>query len=385
MVIVCPECTTKFRVNPDRIPDRGAKVRCARCKHIFWAEKPQMEELPTAPSSEPPRFEPEAPRAETTETVETFGRADSDEPAADNLAPEVSDDTVFDYNRFREQDIAPEEESFTFSNDAAGQEAPSTAADEPLPAADEETFSFGEVQEESVSEEADNFTLAEKSPAAAPVGEIPASDDEIASAFTPAEEEPAEPVIPAAAAAEKPKGGLFASIIRILLLLILGILIIGGVMLYMNGPEQLEQLFQQVLGQQAEHQNDSGQIVLENLQGKFINNQDAGELFIIRGEAINKFKDTRASIQVKGVIFDQNGKSLLQKTIFCGNPISDPELQSLPFSKIEELMGNQFGKSLSNMNINQGQTISFVIVFRDLPQSLSEFSVDVTSSKPASQ
>ena len=72
-----------------------------------------------------------------------------------------------------------------------------------------------------------------------------------------------------------------------------------------------------------------------------------------------------------------------KKTIFCGNPISDDELQSLTFDKIEELMGNQFGKSLSNMNINKDQSLPFVIVFRDLPQSLSEFSVDVTSSKPA--
>ena len=169
------------------------------------------------------------------------------------------------------------------------------------------------------------------------------------------------------------------------MLLILGILIIGGVLLYMNGPEQLEQVFQQLIGQQAAQPPESGQIVLKDLQGKFIHNQEVGELFTIRGEAVNKYNETRAAIQVKGVIFDQHGKSLLQKTIFCGNPISDPELQSLPFNKIEELMGNQFGKALSNLKVNKDQVIPFVIVFRDLPQSLAEFSVDVASSKPATQ
>ena len=105
MVIVCPECTTKFRVNSERIPDRGAKVRCARCKHIFWAEKPAAVELPAAPITEPTQVEPEAPQFETTTAEKSFGRVDSDEQAADNLEAEAPDDTVFDYNRFREQDV----------------------------------------------------------------------------------------------------------------------------------------------------------------------------------------------------------------------------------------------------------------------------------------
>jgi predicted Zn finger-like uncharacterized protein len=49
MIIVCPKCSTKFDVNPDRIPDRGAKVRCARCKHVFTAEKTLEQKTPPAP------------------------------------------------------------------------------------------------------------------------------------------------------------------------------------------------------------------------------------------------------------------------------------------------------------------------------------------------
>ena len=63
MVIICPECSTKFRVKAERIPDAGAKVRCARCKHVFLAQKPIGEEplIIAPPIIEPPVEEPPPP------------------------------------------------------------------------------------------------------------------------------------------------------------------------------------------------------------------------------------------------------------------------------------------------------------------------------------
>jgi hypothetical protein len=166
-----------------------------------------------------------------------------------------------------------------------------------------------------------------------------------------------------------------------LLLLILGVLIIGGVLIYMNGPDQLNQTIQHLLGQQIDRPAQTGQITLVGLEGKFIQNEQSGELFLIRGKAINNFDEARSAIQIKGVILDQNGKPLLQKTVFCGNPINDQKLQTLSFLELEKIMGNQFGKGLSNMKIDSKQSIPFDIVFKDLPKNLSEFSVKVTSSK----
>jgi len=166
-----------------------------------------------------------------------------------------------------------------------------------------------------------------------------------------------------------------------LLLLIIGILIIGGVFVYINGPDQLNQTFQQIFGQQMNRPVQTGQITLSELEGKFIKNKHDGDLFLIHGEAINNFSQPRAAIQVKGVIFDPNGKPLLQKTVFCGNPITLEELQTLSFVELEKIMGNQFGKDLSNMKVGSKKSIPFDIVFKELPQNLSEFSVKVTSSE----
>ncbi|WP_321369855.1 DUF3426 domain-containing protein [uncultured Desulfuromusa sp.] len=332
MIITCPECSTKFKLDSDRIPDGGAKVRCARCKHVFLAEKPLEEEF----------FPAEGIPEETT--------AAEDE---------------FNYDKFQELDSnTTSEESFSFSS----------AGDT------EENFSFSEETEEPVSTIEKIFTAARDEEAASEqVTDKDFTDEKQA---TP--EAPAEPEFPPQTAPVK-KSGAASSIIRILLLLILGILIVGGVFVYINGTDQLNQTIQQFFGQQNNRPVQTGQITLEQLEGKFIQNEHDGEFFLIRGKAVNGFSEARAVIQVKGVIFDQNGKPLLQKTVFCGNPIDDEKIQSLSFQELEKMMGNQFGNELSNMNVASQQAIPFDIVFKDLPKNLSEFSVIVTSSKPATE
>lgn len=45
MILNCPECSTRFLVNDKLIGETGRKVKCARCKHIWFQEPPVKEEL----------------------------------------------------------------------------------------------------------------------------------------------------------------------------------------------------------------------------------------------------------------------------------------------------------------------------------------------------
>lgn len=285
MIIVCPECSTKFNIADEKLPDGPAKVRCARCKHVFLVEKE---------------------------------------------APEATSSDDFSYEQFQELDSREDEESFSFGDRVDGQ-------DDMLQSAAEET-----AQDSSAA-----FDKTVVKP--------------------------------------QKKGSILTGLIKILLLIILLLLIAAGIFIYQNGTEALNEKVQNLFGQQLEQPANPGKIALSNLEGKFISNSQAGELFLIRGVATNEFDAPRAGLQVKGVIFDQNGKPLLQKTVFCGNPIADNDLQTLDFGKLEELMGNQFGKDLSNMKVEAKQTLPFDIVFKDLPANLSEFSVKVTASKAADE
>jgi predicted Zn finger-like uncharacterized protein len=40
MIVTCPECLTKFRLEEERIPETGAKARCSKCGHVFQIQKP---------------------------------------------------------------------------------------------------------------------------------------------------------------------------------------------------------------------------------------------------------------------------------------------------------------------------------------------------------
>ncbi len=287
MIIVCPECSTKFNISQEKLPEGKAKVRCARCKHIFTIEN-------------------------------------------------ASANTEFNYEQFQELDNQDDKSNFNFGNDLNS-------------------------QDKALLSEEQNFSTTE---------------DETASTS-------GKEGLNSAAASKK--GGALTILIKILLLIILILLIAAGVYIFQNGTDALNSKVQQLLGQQIEQPVRTGEIILDKLEGKFVQNEQVGELFLIRGAAINKFKEPRAGLQVKGVIFDHNGKPLLQKTVFCGNPIKDTELTSLAFSKLEEMMGNQFGEELSNMKVAPEQKIPFDIVFKDLPANLSEYSVKVTASKSASE
>lgn len=468
MVIECPECSTKFRVSAEKIPAQGAKLRCARCRHIFVV-KPEEEALASpaveipistpAPVEEPPAApEPaaEAPEAAADESAFSFDEpsAESDfaeEPAAAGMDDPFGD-TDFGFDETPEEapaaeDVFGSEETetesgnidFGFEDDTAsttetnteetpsdefGFDTPEESETPEIGAGVDDEFDMSAFEDEaSATDDAFSFdedygnveigSDAEEDEQPFSFGEEPTTPDEPATAPEPSREEfpveepveetpypeeiPEEPTaepfppvgeetftesIPAAPPAKK--RGPFSILILFLLILIIGILIAGGVLYWQSGPEGLMKMYQRITGQQVTAPV-KGQILVKNLQGSFMTNKSAGELLVIQGDAVNDYRESRAAIQVKGVLFDSQGKQLRQKTIFCGNPISQEDLRSLPYDKLEEIMGNQFGESLVNLNVTPGQVIPFTIVFRDIPDNLSEFVVEVAGSNPAAQ
>jgi len=351
MVIACPECSTRFNVAEERIPDAGAKLRCARCRHVFMVHKPvtekpaptREEEVVINPSPEPDRAI--ATEATVSDRIDTFSRETitiPDDPA--NFNDVETSDSDFDYDRFREldkSDSTPEE--FTFGNDE--ELAPPPAYDsEPaaLPAKDP----YGAPEEQEEARDLAAFPAKKKKNLTAPGSSA------------------------------------FSILIKAMLLIILAALIFGGVYIYFDGHEAINEKLKQYFGQTTEDTTGIDQISLGTLEGRFLRNEHAGEIFLIRGEAINNFGQPRSAIQVKGVLYDQHGKPLMQKTVFCGNPINDEQLRTLPFAELEQMMGNQFGKDLSNMKVDPRRSIPFDIVFKDLPANIAEFSVKVTASRP---
>jgi predicted Zn finger-like uncharacterized protein len=169
--------------------------------------------------------------------------------------------------------------------------------------------------------------------------------------------------------------------IGLLLLAITG----GAVYFYWQGgiPE-LTNLVDRLTGQTPSPQT-GGQIRLEGMTSFYVTNKEVGQMLVIQGKAVNDYPQTRSSLAVKGVLYNKEGKTVLQQTVFCGNPLDQEALRKLPYAKIEESMNNPFGESLSNLNVAPGKAISFTIVFRNLPADIAEFTVEAADSKPGTK
>jgi hypothetical protein len=160
----------------------------------------------------------------------------------------------------------------------------------------------------------------------------------------------------------------------------------GGALYLLKGPEALKKIglgsVVRFLGAENAVQE---RLLLKNLEGSYVNNSEAGELFIIRGEAVNSYKTPRAAIQVRGLIYNAAGTVILQKTTFCGNPLPQEQLATLPVAKIEEAMNNRLGDSYANIGVPPGKSVPFVIVFSGLPKDAADFGVEVAGSQAAGQ
>ena len=172
-------------------------------------------------------------------------------------------------------------------------------------------------------------------------------------------------------------------LLRLVFVLFLGICGAAVYFYFQPGTIDVKQYIGDLLGKAATPV-EKGRIRLDKLSGAYIRNQHVGDLFVIRGIAINEYDGTRSAIEVKGALLAKDGKVLRERKAFCGNPLSDKVLRSAPYATIEEAMNNQFGDLMSNLKIPAGSSIPFTIAFRNLPPEMTEYTVELVDSKPGS-
>ncbi|HZV83225.1 MAG TPA: DUF3426 domain-containing protein, partial [Geobacteraceae bacterium] len=293
-------------------------------------------------------------------------------------------------------ETAPTSFDFSFSPDAEG-EAP-VKGDVVSGGADDFTLSFSPdstVQAESPSVEESkteatfgDFTFGEAQASQEPKPfPVPPADQGMAG-FTDdfsAMPIPDEELPPTTLTTRKKRGSLFPLFVIIGAILLI-VALAGSGVYFFGGPKVFSKVGLGFLvewyGQKG---GEEGDITLRNVKAEYVINKEAGELFVVRGEALNNYKKPRASIQIKVALLGSNGSSLKTKAAFCGNPLSNEQLATMPPAKIEEVMNNQFGDSLANLGVKPGNTIPFVVVVSGIPKETSDFSVQVGGSTVATQ
>lgn len=69
---------------------------------------------------------------------------------------------------------------------------------------------------------------------------------------------------------------------------------------------------------------------------------------------------------------------------YAGNTFTEKQIKEMPLEELNNGLKNRFGRGRINFNIRPGGTIPFMIIFKNLPENMSEFTVEGFSSSPGS-
>ena len=159
-----------------------------------------------------------------------------------------------------------------------------------------------EPAEKSARQEAKPFSYEQPGVAAPHADDIPLFADEA----------------PPLSISSRRRGGSFLPIALIALSVLLVLAVAGGgFVFFKEGPAGLNRVglgfVANLLGLEAKEE---GGVAIRNPAAAFMNNNEAGEIFVISGEAVNNFGKPRGSIQVKASVYGANGEVLQQKSVY---------------------------------------------------------------------
>lgn len=345
MIIECKKCNSLFRLDEGLLREDGSKVRCSVCKHVFISYPPGWE--PAA--DEKPRSMDQSLGETVTLDSPPVLEDQEEEPLLED-ADEDDFEAAFDDEAVTKsvQGVSPG----WFSKEEDGEGAFRLEMD------DQEEEGF-EPERERVK------------PAAATPRRLEPK---------PKPEPPAKTAPEVRPKARKRSRSKLPLIIVIILLLLIG----GAAAIVYLAPEFVPEKLAFLKLAQKREPAEPGVVRLRftSVSGSFVQNAQAGQLFVVRGAISNNYNSSRSYVLVKGSILDDKGKVVKTKVAYAGNVFTESELQNLPMEQIDQGLRNRAGKGSANVNIQPQASVPFMIVFEELPDNLSEFTVEPVSSSP---
>ncbi|MBW2311369.1 MAG: zinc-ribbon domain-containing protein [Deltaproteobacteria bacterium] len=347
MIVECEQCHTKFRLDDKLLKETGSKVRCSVCSHKFIvfapkAEKEVSEQLATEPQKESIKEEPASDFDKTllADVIEGVGKAPSEKVMVEDV-----DDTLVEKGP-QEDEVEPVsfEDISQIDSGIIRAEAPDIGkAMERATKVEEEIIAREEREKEEVGEEE-------------------------------------EPVFPRPVIKKKRRPGLLVSILLLILLVVAGA---SALVFFM--PDLLPESIPFLKRPAKEQALDMGtkRLAFRNLEGFFVDSSTAGRLFVVKGSVSNNYPGKRSFIRLKTNILDSAGKIAKSKIVYAGNPISNRDLQTLSMEEVNKRLMNRAGRNNININIPPNASIPFMFVLENLPEDVSEFTVEAISSSPA--
>jgi predicted Zn finger-like uncharacterized protein len=315
MIIQCRKCETRFRFDESLIEGDGVWVRCSRCQNVFFEEWPAGETLSLAPTGEIP----------SVRISDATRIPDVRFPRADEHLPRAERERV---------DVPPPRHA------EGEEEIPTEIGKDPVIEGVEVGMDTGAlggptVEGDEVGEEGE---------------EIP-------------EFEPG-----------RRRWG--RMILKIAALVVFMALVAGGVSLWVFPALRSQALewaspwlrempgMEMLLGTEMKSRETAlTPVRIKDVRQRSVTNLLVGNLRVIEGVAVNQSSAPLSNIRVRLVISDAYDVLLGEKIVFCGNLLTDAELNTLAEAEIQRELSTPQGTDVSNQRIAPNGEIPFMIVF----------------------
>jgi len=406
MIIECPACRTRFRLDEVKIKGRGARVRCRRCGESIMVLKPEepqaaaakdaggglldlrsviRESMEEKPEETPP--EPSLPAGLSG------GKDEVDVPSGEDLAtsgteksPPAGEEKETTALPDLAVDFRPEER---FDFDLPVESPKETAVPDFLIGSGEALdFLKEERRREEKGERLDISTRlrqesAEETPSAAAPESMTAPAESVPDApVSPGLQEPREALPTKPPEARKAASPLLRPSLIALVLLFVA-LAGGGAYLGFtrNGQDLLRGLVPGMESLWLPRAGKPGpQFDVRNLIGYYEPNTRAGNLFVIKGQVANMGRTRKSGIRVRAALLDIKDQPLAERTTYAGTVLSGETLRTATREKIEESLSNRFGERLVNMDVAPGKSVPFMVVFINAPEGISAYRLEAKDS-----
>jgi predicted Zn finger-like uncharacterized protein len=125
----------------------------------------------------------------------------------------------------------------------------------------------------------------------------------------------------------------------------------------------------------------TGQVKLQDIRQRILNNYVLGQIRIVEGTAINQADYPVSRIVIKGEIVDAYSVVLGEHASYAGNILTDEELTTLPEDEILRRLSHPEGRNNSNDRVMPTGQIPFMIVFAREPSGVIKTTVTVTGAE----
>jgi predicted Zn finger-like uncharacterized protein len=317
MIIECPHCLTRFRLDPAQLTDSRSMLKCARCRHVF-----------PAPGRTPPARPRPKPAAREDQNL-SFTFDDDDEWRAPELAPE---------------DV-PEEEFLLNVPDGDADPAPTPPARPPRPAPPRP-------RREAVDLVRDD------------------DDDDFADEAAAADDDEDPPM--------RQRGGI--SLRSVFVFLVLVVSAYGALTwTLLDDPDWAGRLTRTlpVIGKEVRERTVGQEIALIDVEGRYERTKEGKLVFLITGKAVNHSAESLRGVQIVSKLYDTGQRPLDEQVIACGNPM-EAKIGDLSIHQVAILRGI---KPPPDFGLQPGGQCPFVAIFLEVPSTVGTYSTEVSRAQ----